>query len=180
MRFSTVIISTAILFFPLAAVALNEPAGDDVMKGGVDTLGEAELIESLGWGKKESQALTHFLRSVDQLGDLVHEQEEPVDPATTALLDEFQGHARDLMAHAVYEYLQLANNPRVLSRLSSEEGLVMNFLDTLNRLLAKIRAPAAGKPSHLSDVLMVFGNIKNAFENPFFPMNPGANPLTPT
>jgi hypothetical protein len=177
MRLNTVLVSAAALLFPLAAAAtLNERADIDAMKGGVDTLGEAELIESLGWGKKESQALTHFLRSVDQLGDLVNQQEEQVDPATTALLDEFQGHARDLMAHAVYEYLQLANNPRVLSRLSSEEGLVMNFLDTLNRLLAKVRAPAAG---HLKDALAVFGNIKNAFENPFFPMNPAANPLTP-
>ncbi|SAL99557.1 hypothetical protein [Absidia glauca] len=148
MRLTTVLVSAAALFFPLAAT-LNEQA--DAMKGGVDTLGEAELIESLGWGKKESQALTHFLRSVDQLGDLVHQQQ--VDPATTALLDEFQGHARDLMAHAVYEYLQLANNPRVLSRLSSEEGLVMNFLDTLTRLLAKVRAPTAGP---LKDALAVF------------------------
>jgi hypothetical protein len=171
MRLTTVLFSVAALFFPLAAT-LNEQA--DAMKGGVDTLGEAELIESLGWGKRESQALTHFLRSVDQLGDLVNQQQ--VDPATTALLDEFQGHARDLMAHAVYEYLQLANNPRVLSRLSSEEGLVMNFLDTLTRLLAKVRAPTAGP---LKDALAVFGNIKNAFENPFFPMNPAANPLTP-
>ncbi|KAI8342851.1 hypothetical protein BC941DRAFT_509729 [Chlamydoabsidia padenii] len=132
-------------------------------------LGEADLIESLGWGKTESQALTQFLASVDQLGELVQEQEQG-DNNTTALVNEFRGHAQELMAHAVYEYLQLANNPRVLSRLSSEEGLVMNFLDTLNKLISKVRAP--GKP--LSDILKIFNNIKKAFENPFFPMDPSA------
>ncbi|SAM03034.1 hypothetical protein [Absidia glauca] len=83
---------------------------------------EADLITHYGWDKKSTQVLTTFLDTIDRLGDMVGP--ENLDAKSAGLLADFQAQARQLIAQAGYEYRQLADNRRVLTRLSTSESAV--------------------------------------------------------
>lgn len=124
---------------------LNAPASTN------DNALESDLVTHYGWDKKSTQVLTTFLDTIDRLGDMVGP--ENLDAKSASLLADFQAQARQLIAQAGYEYRQLADNRRVLTRLSTSESgvheqlipeLLQSLLKTLGDLLTKLKSSIKG------------------------------------
>jgi hypothetical protein len=145
---------------------LNAPASTN------DNALESDLIAHYGWDKKSTQVLTTFLDTIDRLGDMIGP--ENLDAKSAGLLADFQAQARQLIAQAGYEYRQLADNRRVLTRLSTSESavheesvigdLLQSLLKGLGDLLAKLKDSIKGTDiiskvlNGVLDLLIKIGN----------------------
>ncbi|KAI8330101.1 hypothetical protein BC941DRAFT_456954 [Chlamydoabsidia padenii] len=134
---------------------------------------ESDLVAHYGWDKKSTQVLTSFLDTIDRLGEMVGP--ENLDAKSAALLAEFQTQARELIAQAGYEYRQLADNRRVLTRISTEAyheqlipELLQSLLKTLGDLLTKLKGSIKGDDvisKVLSTVLDLLINVGKALSD---------------
>ncbi|KAI8089039.1 uncharacterized protein BX664DRAFT_349460 [Halteromyces radiatus] len=143
----------------------NQPALDNAL--------EADLIRKLGWEKTDSQVLTNFIEAVDKLGNMV--DQEGMDSATSNMLSQFQANARQLINNAGYEYRLLADNRRILSRVSGTEQntyreemlntLIERLVRGLVELLNSLRTGQGNAPMNTEVMNRLVGLITSVLQS---------------
>ncbi|ORZ06254.1 hypothetical protein BCR42DRAFT_427370 [Absidia repens] len=147
MKFNILALSATVFLFNQVFAA---PADNHADVEVTDNALEADMIQH-GWDKKDTQVLTTFLDTIDRLGDIVGQAS--LGPAGSEALANFQSETQRLMAEAGYEYRQLSDNRRVLTRVSSQSefnskaditGFISNLIKSLNDQLAKLQSALEG------------------------------------
>ncbi|CAO3593715.1 unnamed protein product [Absidia cylindrospora] len=154
MKFNILALSaTVFLFNQVFAAPADTNSVEKVPHLETDNALEADLMTHHGWDKKDTEVLTTFLDSIDSLSEMVG-QAATEYPAVAGVLTEFQTNAKQMMAEAGYEYRQLSDNRRVLTRVSSENGVFHEELipELIDNLVKKLTGLLTTLQKKLSDL----------------------------
>ncbi|KAI8342857.1 hypothetical protein BC941DRAFT_466525 [Chlamydoabsidia padenii] len=150
---------------PQESMMIDTPASVDAPASVETNALESDLMKHLGWSKKDSQVLTGFLNAIDQISTIVGEKaQRHLDQPTLDMLAEFQLGASQLMADAGYEYREVANHHRVLTRIRQDyhpaafSDVIEKLVMGLTGLLEKLKRAARGNDV-LTKVLNLVTNI---------------------